>query len=128
MDQLRRRVVATVFLTLLPLMSIVATPAPAASGVEGVISVSPARPGPLRIGDPSSAPVAKIEFVVKKGDTRVTSFTTDAEGRFRIALPPGKYIVLREDPGAVVGSWRFEVEVTAGEVTKVNWTGDSGMR
>jgi hypothetical protein len=66
--------------------------------------------------------------VVKKGDATVASFTTDSGGRFRVLLPPGHYVVTREDPGAAVGHWRFEADVAGGAMTNVNWTGDSGMR
>ena len=121
-------VIAVVVLCLFPLMSIADTPTPTPSGIEGVISVSPSRPGPLRKDSPSVAPVANIEFVVKKADARVASFTTNTEGYFRIPLPPGHYIVLREDPGAAIGHWQFEIDVLPGEVAKVKWTGDSGMR
>jgi hypothetical protein len=104
------------------------TPAAVSSGIEGVIMVSPSRPGPTRKDGPTSAPAGNLEFAVKKADAKVTAFTTDAEGRFRVSLPPGHYTVLREDPGAKVGHWRFETDVKPGEVTKVQWTGDSGMR
>ena len=104
------------------------TPTPASSGIEGVIMVSPTRGGPITKDGPGSAPAANVTFVVKNGDTRVSSFTTDAEGRFHVSLPPGHYTVLREDPGARIGHWRFEVEVVPGAIAKVNWTGDSGMR
>ena len=90
--------------------------------------VSPNRPGPIQKDRPSAGPAANVEFVVKKEDARVASFITDAEGRFRILLPPGIYTVSREDAGARVGHWRFEAEVKPGEVVKVRWTGDSGMR
>ncbi|MGH8095486.1 MAG: hypothetical protein ACREIF_18795 [Chthoniobacterales bacterium] len=98
------------------------------SGVEGIISVSPSRPGPQRINEPSKAPAAKTAFVVKKGAATVASFTTDAEGHFQVSLPPGHYLICREDPGAAIGHWRFEVDVVAGKMTTVDWTGDSGMR
>ncbi|MEY2502549.1 MAG: hypothetical protein QOI07_2883 [Verrucomicrobiota bacterium] len=104
------------------------TPAPVSSGIEGVIMVSPSRPGPTRKDGPSSAPAGNLEFAVKRADVKVAAFTTDAEGRFRVSLPPGHYTVLREDPGAKIGHWRFESDVKPGEVTKVQWTGDSGMR
>ena len=104
------------------------TPTPAPSGIEGVISVSPSRPGPIKKDDPNIAPVRNIEFVVKKGNATVASFTTDGEGGFRILLPPGHYIVMREDAGAAIGHWRFEVDVSPGEMAKVAWTGNSGMR
>ena len=127
MDQ-RRRILPVLFLALTPLIAMAETPAQSVTGIEGVISVSPSRPGPARRDVPNTSPVANIEFVVKKGDEKVTSFRTDAEGAFRVSLPPGHYVVLREDPGARIGHWRFEADVVAGQFTKVNWTGDSGMR
>jgi hypothetical protein len=104
------------------------TPATVSSGIEGVIMVSPSRPGPTRKDGPSAAPAGNLEFAVKRGEARVAAFTTDAEGRFHVSLPPGHYTVLREDPGAKIGHWRFETDVKPGEVIKVQWTGDSGMR
>ncbi len=97
------------------------------TGIEGVISVSPARPGPQQEGAPDKAPVANTTFIVKQGEERVTSFTTDAKGRFRVTLPPGHYIVTRET-AAAIGHWSFEVEVATGKMATVDWTGDSGMR
>ena len=122
--------VAAVFCAIVPVMTVAATPTPSppSSGIEGVIMVSPSRPGPIRKDVPSAAPAANVTFVVMKADERVASLTTDAEGRFHILLPPGRYTVLREDPGARIGHWRFEVEVKVGEITAVRWVGDSGMR
>jgi hypothetical protein len=117
--------------TLIALISVTAvaeTPAPGTSGIEGTILVSPSRPGPITKDGPSVAPVLNAQFVVKAGDATVKTFTTDGEGRFQVALPPGHYIILREDPGARIGRWRFEAGVVAGQMTKVNWTADSGMR
>lgn len=128
MNRPNYRLLVTVLLILLPLMAMATTPPSIQTGLEGVISVSPSRPGPQRIDAPNIAPAPNVAFVVKRGETTVTSFTTDAEGRFRIRLDPGHYTVSREDPGAAIGHWRFEVDVVANEVTKVHWTGDSGMR
>src|SRR4051812_3432313 len=111
-----------------PVLMAETSPTPPGTGIEGVIMVSPSRPGPIRKDQPSAAPAGNIEFVVKKNDAKVASFTTDAEGRFQVSLPPGHYTVLREDGGARIGHWRFEAEVAAGKTTKVSWTGDSGMR
>jgi hypothetical protein len=120
--------VVTAFVIAFSLTTLTATPTPAPSGIEGVISVSPSRPGPVRIDQPSAAPAGNVVFTIKRADERVASFTTDGAGHFRVPLPPGHYIVLREDGGARIGHWRFEADVTAGNVTKVQWTGDSGMR
>src|SRR3954470_15342412 len=89
-------VVALLVAVIVP-MTTAQTPTPGSSGIEGVIMVSPNRPGPIRKDRPSAGPAANVEFVVKKMDARVASFTTDAEGRFRVLLPPGTYAVLRED-------------------------------
>lgn len=105
------------------------TPAPETSGIEGTIVVSPTRPGPIRKDEePRVAPASNTQFVVKAEDAMVKTFTTDSEGRFQVALPPGHYVVLREEAAPRVGRWRFEADVVAGQMTKVNWTADSGMR
>ena len=98
------------------------------SGVEGVISVSPIHGGPSRVGIPDSKPLANVAFEVANENGTVTSFATDDQGRFQVSLPPGHYTILRDDPGAKIGHWRFEADVKPGEVTSVRWTADSGMR
>ena len=120
--------VAAILVALVPWPSMAQTPTAGPSGIEGVIMVSPSRPGPIHKDRPSAAPAGNVEFAVKKGDVQVASFTTDAEGRFRVSLPPGVYTVLREDPGARIGHWRWEVEVVSGSIAKVQWVADSGMR
>jgi hypothetical protein len=123
-------IVTLALFAIFPIAMIAATPTPnpLPSGIEGVILVSPSRPGPIRRDSPGPAPARDVTFVVMKADERVASLTTDSEGRFRVSLPAGHYIVLREDPGARIGHWRFEAEVKAGEMTIVRWIGDSGMR
>jgi hypothetical protein len=94
------------------------TPPPATSGIEG----------PITPDDPGVAPVPNTRFIVKAGDATVATFTTDGEGRFQVALPPGRYVVAREGAQPPIGRWRFDANVVAGEMTKVKWTADSGMR
>jgi hypothetical protein len=124
--------ISTVGATLIALSSMTAvaeTPLPGTSGIEGTIVVSPTRPGPIRKDEePSVAPVGNTQFAVKAGDATVKTFTTDGDGRFQVALPPGHYVIVREGAPPRVGRWRFEADVVAGQVTKVNWTADSGMR
>jgi hypothetical protein len=72
--------------------------------------------------------VRNAQFVVKAGDATVKTFTTDGEGRFQVALPPGHYVIVKEGAAARIGRWHFETDVVASQMTKVNWTADSGMR
>ena len=122
-------IVGATLIALFSMTAVAETAPPGTSGIEGTIVVSPTRPGPIRKNEePSVAPVRNTQFVVKAGDATVKTFATDGEGRFRVALSPGHYVVLREGAGAGIGRWRFEADVVAGRVTRVNWTADSGMR
>ena len=122
-------IIGATLIALFSVMAVAETPPPGTGGIEGMILVSPSRPGPIRKDEgPSVAPVRNAPFVVEAGDATVKTFTTDGEGRFQVALPPGHYVVLREGAGARIGRWRFEADVVAGQMTKVNWTADSGMR
>jgi hypothetical protein len=97
--------------------------------LEGVISVGPVQGGPSRQGVPDSRPLANIEFLVAKESSTVASFKTDDQGRFRISLPPGHYTISRKDWKASVGSYGpFEVDVAAGQIKRVQWNCDTGIR
>ena len=99
------------------------------TGLEGVVSVGPIQGGPSRIGVLDSRPLANTAFVVKKGDRIVMSFNTDDQGRFRISLPSGHYAISMKDWKGVVGYYGpFEVDLAAGEIKKVHWNCDTGMR
>jgi hypothetical protein len=118
-------------LLLLCSLAIAQTPAPSesGSGIEGVISISPAHGGPERVGVPNSRPLANTEFVVSSERDTIANFTTGDQGRFRVSLSAGHYSVARK--GAAKGIGRcgpFEVDVVAGQFTKVEWMCDSGMR
>ena len=99
------------------------------TGLEGVISISPVQAGPIRQGVPDSKPLADTEFVVAKENKTVMSFQTDDKGRFHISLPPGHYTVSRKGLKVGIGNYGpFEVEIAPGEIKKVQWTCDSGIR
>ncbi len=99
------------------------------SGIEGVVTVSPIRPGPIRKGSEiSAAPLPGAVFSVANEKGTVTSFTTDAEGRFRLSLSPGHYVVSLAENRFPRPCGPFEIEVESGKMTKVEWRCDSGMR
>ena len=122
-------IIGATVIALFSVTTVAETPPPGTSGIEGTIVVSPTRPGPIRKDEEQSvAPVRNTQFVVKAGDATVKTLTTDGEGHFQVALPPGHYVIRREGPGSRIGRWRFDADVVAGQITKVNWTADSGMR
>lgn len=100
------------------------------SGIEGVVMVSPTWPGPIKKGSerPTAAPVAGAVFSVANEKGGATSFTTDSEGRFRLSLSPGHYVVSLAENRYARPCGPFEIDVEPGKMTKVEWRCDSGMR
>ncbi len=105
------------------------TPSGAESGIEGAITISPAKPGPIRADAPGSKPLTNTTFVVENKNGEAASFTTDEQGRFRVSLPPGHYKVLLKGRKTSIGHFGpFEVDVAPGKMTSVQWECDSGIR
>jgi hypothetical protein len=105
------------------------TPSVVETGIEGVITISPTQPGPIRADSPGSKPLANAAFVVESEKGEVASFTTDNEGRFRIPLAPGHYRVsIKGKKGGIGRFGPFEVDVVPGKMTNVQWQCDSGIR
>src|SRR5947209_8037326 len=84
MAHLYMSILGTALIAFFPKIAAAETVAPGASGIDGVIAVSPTRPGPIRKDEgPTVALVQNTQFVVKSGDAVVKTFTTDGEGRFQ---------------------------------------------
>jgi hypothetical protein len=100
------------------------------TGITGVVMVSPIRPGPIKKGSelPNAAPLQNAKFGVISDERIVTTFTTDAAGRFQISLKPGHYYVSLAENRFPRPCGPFEVNVAKGKMTEVQWRCDSGMR
>ena len=100
------------------------------TGIEGVITVSPTRPGPIRAGSdiPNATPLPNALFSVENKKGKVTSFTTDSEGLFRVSLKPGHYIIALAEHRFPRPCGPFEIDVEPAKMTKVEWRCDTGMR
>jgi len=110
-------------------VSVGQAPSGAETGIEGVITISPAQPGPIRAGAPGSIPLPNTAFVVENEKGEVASFTTDDQGRFRISVAPGRYKVSIKGKRSAIGRYGpFEVDVGPGKMTRVQWECDSGIR
>ena len=117
------------FLIMSALISPGQTPSGAETGIEGIITISPAQAGPVRDDSPSSKPLAHAPFAVENEKGEVASFTTDDQGHFRTSVPAGHYKVSMKGRKSSIGRFGpFEVDVAAGKMTKVQWECDSGIR
>ena len=110
--------------------SLVSAESDSSSGIEGVVMVSPIRPGPIKKGSegPNAAPLPSAAFSVANEKGTVTSFKTDGEGHFRLSLSPGHYVVPLAEYRFPRPCGPFEIDVESGKMTKVEWRCDSGMR
>jgi hypothetical protein len=105
------------------------TPSGVETGIEGLVTISPTQPGPIRADSPGSKPLANTAFVVENQEGQVASFTTDDQGHFRIPLAPGHYTVAIKGRKSSIGHFGpFEADVVSGKMTKVEWQCDSGIR
>ena len=100
------------------------------TGIEGVVKVSPIRPGPIKKGSevPDVAPLPNAIFAVANEKGTFISFRTDGEGRFRLSLSPGHYTVSLAENRFPRPCGPFEVDVESGKMTNVEWRCDSGVR
>jgi hypothetical protein len=98
------------------------------SGIEGIITLGPTHGGPVRPGIPDSKPFANGTFVVENENGVVTSFSTNDQGQFRISVGPGHYRVSPKEKSKIGYYGPFDVDVVAGQTTKVAWSCDTGMR
>jgi hypothetical protein len=106
------------------------TPSGADSGIEGIITISPAMPGPTRMDGPRSVPLANATFAVENQRGELAApLTTDDKGHFRVVLPPGHYKVSLSGRKSSIGRFGpFEADVAPGKMTTVQWECDSGIR
>ena len=117
------------FLIVSALFSPGQTSSGAETGIEGVITISPAQAGPVRDDGPGSKPLVNATFAVENEKGPVASFTTDGQGHFRASVPPGHYKVSMKGRKSTIGRFGpFEVDVVAGKMTNVQWQCDSGIR
>jgi hypothetical protein len=99
------------------------------TGIQGIVTVSPTRPGPARRGaDAARGPLPNAAFTVATGKGTIASFTTGADGRFHLSLQPGHYVVSLAEQRFPRPCGPFEVEVVSGKMTEVEWGCDTGMR
>ena len=76
-----------------------------------------------------TAPYQAIITVLDQAGQMVSQVSSDATGRFRLALPPGVYTLRPEKPvPGIARSAEMTVTVDTGRVTAIEIMYDSGLR
>ncbi len=109
------------------------TPVIASSGIQGSVLISPVCPVETYPPDPSCAPKPyATKLVVTTGDQSriVKEFSSDANGTFKVDVPPGEYDVHSASTSELGGGCAVSntVKVSQGSYTKVTVNCDSGIR
>ena len=116
------------FLVLLLLACSAIDPTPTDSGIEGQILIGPMCPV-MQLGQECHDQPYQATLTVNSLEGRkIVQFQTDEQGRFKIPLAPGKYILHPESPNMMrfAGEQTFSVE--SGKYTRIVVNYDSGIR
>ena len=98
------------------------------SGIEGQVFIGPTCPV-MRIGQECpDDPYQAVLTVNSLGGERIVQVQTDEEGRFRIPLEAGEYILHPESPNTLPHAEEQTITVEKGKFTEVTVTYDSGIR
>jgi hypothetical protein len=104
---------------------------PVESGIEGQSVITPTSPV-LRTNmpKPDPAPFETALVVVTAAEGReVARLKTGSDGRFRVSLPPGQYIVKApQENRRWPRAGEYEITVTVGKFSQITIYFDSGMR
>ena len=98
------------------------------SGITGVTVAGPQCPVQVA-GQPCPPKLVSAHVVVEDAAGRqLTAFMSDAQGRYRVALPPGEYVLVSgNDPGGPLLK-PVQVTVVAGRYMDLQLMLDTGIR
>jgi hypothetical protein len=100
------------------------------SGVEGQVLLGPVSPTSTDESSSSEKPYKASLNILNTEREEITSIDTDKDGRFRLNLKPGEYIISPKAPNPPNPPYPEEqkVIVKEGEYTNVTIRFDSGIR
>lgn len=103
-------------------------PAPANSGVQGEVRIGPVSPVEQQ-GVPNDKPYVATFRIEQASDGKVAAEATSAaDGSFKVALAPGRYVLEPVNGTPVPIAQPQEFTVSAGGFTTVRVDYDSGIR
>ena len=102
-------------------------PAGSSSGITGTVLAGPACPGPARVGSPCPDRPAAVQLVFLKNGTQVGTATSASDGRFRVDLAAGRYVI-RGAGGGLPAVREMTVDVSPDRYVDVTLSADTGIR
>ena len=105
-----------------------AQPASTDSGIEGQVFIGPLCPVVQVRQECPDQPYQATLTVTDSNGREIVKVQTDAEGRFKIPLEPGEYILHPESPNAMPFAAEQNFTVEPGKFTQVTVNYDSGIR
>lgn len=105
-------------------------PVPADSGIVGQVVIGPTCPVEMPGLDCANKPYQATLTVLTQSGNKVTQFTTEADGTFKVNLASGDYILHPEPPDDTGLPYGTEQAFTVnqGQFTQLLVTYDSGIR
>lgn len=103
-------------------------PTPTDSGVEGQVFIGPVCPVVQEGMDCADRPYQATLRVNNLNGRKIVQVQTDEDGRFKIPLPPGEYVLHPESPNVLPYASEQPFTVEAGKFTQLIITYDSGIR
>ena len=103
-------------------------PTPIDSGIEGQVFIGPVCPVVQEGQECPDRPYQAALSVTSPKGKRIVQVQTDEDGRFRIPLEPGEYILHPESPNQLPFASDQNVIVENGTFTQVIVNYDSGIR
>jgi hypothetical protein len=101
------------------------------AGIEGVVTIGPTCPVEKNPPDPNCADKpykADLEVSTKAGKL-VKRFSSGVDGKFKVSLPAGEYVVNNDSSSSILPRMApVSVVVKSGQFTKINIGFDSGIR
>jgi hypothetical protein len=103
-------------------------PASLDSGVEGQVLIGPICPVVQEGQECPDQPYQAVFTVTSLKGERIVQIQTGTDGKFKIPLPPGEYILHPESPNAMPFALEQPFAVEEGMFTQVVVSYDSGIR
>lgn len=104
------------------------SPTPRGSGIEGQVLIGPMCPVLQQGQECPDQPYQATLTVNNPSGMQIARFQTDEQGRFKVPLVPGDYVLHPESPDGIPFASEQTFSVQTGQYTQLTVHYDSGIR